>query len=605
MLVWIVYRCTIKKGGILMLKHLKINIRLLLSYSIIIFFLIISILFSLTLLKSVGKNLTNFYEKNFSVTTDSWTARRNMQAAKALIYQGIVAKTKEKTSDYLSQAEQQMTEIRALLPKIEQNFDGDDQLIEDVLNLLDEGLPYRNQIFSLAKELKDDEALDILTQNYLPILDKATEQLSNISSIATTDAEKMVLNGEKSVSSANIILLLIAIISILIAIIIALAISRSIKQPLTELENAAKEMAKGNLHTNITYTGNDELGILAKNLKTTIEILSSMIDDIGYLLKEMGNGNFQVKTKIEQSYIGDFYPILIAMRHINTKLSDTLTQINQSSEEVASGSEQVSNGAQALSQGATQQASSVQQLAATINDISHQVNTNAQSAQKASQKATNLGNEIMESNQHMQEMMSAMKQISTSSSEIGKIIKTIEDIAFQTNILALNAAVEAARAGAAGKGFAVVADEVRNLASKSSQASKSTADLIENSIHSVEVGTTIAEQTANSLSTVVEGAREVALAADEISVASQQQAESVSQVTQGIDQISAVVQTNSATAEQSAAASEELTSQARILKDLVGAFKLKQTSFTSSTDSFHDIQENSSNIKNSFDSNKY
>jgi len=249
--------------------------------------------------------------------------------------------------------------------------------------------------------------------------------------------------------------------------------------------------------------------------------------------------------------------------------------MSQSSEQVSSGSEQVSNGAQALAQGATEQASSIEELSATITEIASNVKLNATSAADASIKVNHVSSELDVSNQNMQDMIAAMSKISDSSSQIGKIIKAIEDIAFQTNILALNAAVEAARAGAAGKGFAVVADEVRNLASKSAEAANNTTALIENSIKEVENGTKIADQTATALKKVVLEATAVSNTVTLISQASNEQANSINQITLGVDQISSVVQTNSATAEESAAASEELSGQAQILKSLVGKFKLK------------------------------
>jgi len=256
-----------------------------------------------------------------------------------------------------------------------------------------------------------------------------------------------------------------------------------------------------------------------------------------------------------------------------------LIQINQASDQVASGSEQVSFGAQALSQGATEQASSVEELSATIVELSGHVKVNADHAAEASRLSNDAGSGVMESDGHMKEMIEAMGDISDKSKEIGKIIKTIDDIAFQTNILALNAAVEAARAGSAGKGFAVVADEVRNLAQKSAEAAKNTTVLIEGSILAVDNGTRIVGQTAKSLQDVVVKAGNVTNKMTDIANASEQQAKAIAQVTQGIEQIAAVVQTNSATAEESAAASEELTGQAQMLKELVGKFRLNGDSY--------------------------
>lgn len=252
-----------------------------------------------------------------------------------------------------------------------------------------------------------------------------------------------------------------------------------------------------------------------------------------------------------------------------------MAQIYNASQQVSSGSDQVANGAQALSQGSTEQAASALELSTAIGEIAQQVQSNAQHAKTASGQANNAGTELGLSNQKMQALIAAMDEINNSSKEISKVIKTIEDIAFQTNILALNAAVEAARAGTSGKGFAVVADEVRNLASKSAEAAKGTTALIESSIKSVGNGARLADETAKSLLIVVDEAMQASQSINQISIASEEQALSISHITTGMDQISSVIQTNSATAEQSAAASEELNGQAGMMKQLVNKFKLK------------------------------
>lgn len=306
------------------------------------------------------------------------------------------------------------------------------------------------------------------------------------------------------------------------------------------------------------------------------ETLKEIVDDVRYLLGEMSEGNFNIRTRAEASYVGDFAEFLVSLRKLHTKLSHTLNQINQSADQVSLGSDQVSDGALALSQGATEQAASMEELASTIEEISQQVNHTAANAKMAIQKASETGDRMLQSNQQMQEMLGAMGEINAASMEIRNIIKTIEDIAFQTNILALNAAVEAARAGGAGKGFAVVAEEVRNLASKSSESSRNTALLIERCLRAVDNGKKIADDTAAALLVVVQGSKEVVSTIDEISQASNEQAYAIEQVTQGFEQISAVVQTNSATAEESAAASEELSGQARMLKDLVSQFQYRE-----------------------------
>lgn len=374
-----------------------------------------------------------------------------------------------------------------------------------------------------------------------------------------------------------IITVVLMVISLLAASLVAFKLANSIGIPVKLCAGRLKELSNGDLKSDVPKINRrDEIGTLADATESIVATMQGIITDIDWQLDEMANGNFVVESRALSLYVGDFQPIVESLHKIVSQLTGTLLQINQSAEQVADGSGQVSAGAQALSQGTTEQAASVEELAATINGISEQVMQNAQNALQANERAEHVMGEVSQSNQRMQEMLSAISEISDSSNEIQKIVKTIEDIAFQTNILALNAAVEAARAGAAGKGFAVVADEVRNLSMKSSEASKNTTILIENTLEAIANGTKIANETAQSLQAVVTGVQDVTGAMEQISNASDEQSQSISQVTLGIDQISSVVQTNSATAEESAAASEELSSQSQLLKGLVGRFRLKE-----------------------------
>ena len=301
--------------------------------------------------------------------------------------------------------------------------------------------------------------------------------------------------------------------------------------------------------------------------------MSGYIEHISQRLGSLADGDLSVE--MDMDYLGDFQSLKRSCGKIIESLNDAMSQLHQASDQVAEGSEQVSSGAQALSQGATEQASSVEELVATLNELSDKVNKTAHNARDVNDLMGLTVGEIDNSNKMMESMMTAMTRINECSSEIEKIIKTIEDIAFQTNILALNAAVEAARAGEAGKGFAVVADEVRSLASKSQEAAKDTTALISNSLTAVSEGNQIASDTQESLLKVVSSAQKISENMAAITEASDMQAEGIQQVTLGIDQISSVIQTNSATAEESAAASEELYSQSSLLKSLVGRFRLK------------------------------
>lgn len=431
------------------------------------------------------------------------------------------------------------------------------------------------KLMDLADQGKTDEARAVLDGECAEIYGELQSVFGDIISYNTEGSDQVTAENDTYYKASVIAMAVIIVVIIIIGVIFSYVIIRGIKFPIFEIETAAVKMAQGELDVDISYESKDELGVLSDQMRKLIGKLRAIIDDENEFLAKLASGDFNVDSKCEGEYVGSFYPVLISFQTIAAKLNDTMLQINESAEQVSGGSDQVSDGAQALSQGATEQASAVQQLAATISDISGKVSENAENAKQASNMANTVVSEMDASNQKMQGMIEAMNEISRCSDEIGKVIKTIEDIAFQTNILALNAAVEAARAGSAGKGFAVVADEVRNLASKSAEASQNTAVLIENTLKAVNNGTEIAGATAESLKQAVEDVNEVTGIVSRISEASSDQAAAVSQVTMGIDQISSVVQTNSATAEESAAASEELSSQSRLMKEMVGRFKLR------------------------------
>ena len=383
------------------------------------------------------------------------------------------------------------------------------------------------------------------------------------------------INYLESTRDAMVINIGVIVISILLSIIVALALAINIGKPMKACVNRMKLLVEGDLDTPMPRIKNkDETGVLVRSTEALVEGLRTVINDISYLLNEMANQNLDVHTKHEDVYVGSFQDILLSMRNMRIELSDAMRQVNHSARGVANASEQLSASAQTLSQGTTEQAGSVQELASRISMISKEVKDTADGALRVRGQTHQAGEEVLLCNQKMQNLVEAMERIQTSSGQIAKILKTIDDIAFQTNILALNAAVEAARAGSAGKGFAVVAEEVRNLAGKSAEASKNTSDLIANSTDAVHIGTEIAQNTADVLHDVVTSIQSVVEAIDHIAIVSNEQSESVEQVSEGINQIAAVVQNNSATAEEGAAASEQLSAEAASMKELVGRFTL-------------------------------
>ncbi|MCH5194632.1 MAG: methyl-accepting chemotaxis protein [Oscillospiraceae bacterium] len=371
---------------------------------------------------------------------------------------------------------------------------------------------------------------------------------------------------------------IVIIASLVIAVLVAIKLGTSIGRPIRLCAERIELLSDGDLTSPLpAVKSKDETAILARATNTVVGKLNGMIKDMGRILGSMADGDLSVSTAEGKSYYtGDFEQLRTFAHNINVKLSDTMVNINDAGDQVASSSDQVSIGAQSLSQGATEQASSIEELAAEIHMISDQVTLNSENCATAKSLVNETTEYVNNANTEMERLTEAMNDINDTSDKISNIIKTIDDIAFQTNILALNAAVEAARAGEAGKGFAVVADEVRNLASKSADAAKDTAALIQQSITAVQHGTQIATSTASAMQSVGERTISVEEIVEKIAEASEHQADMIVQISTGVEQISGVVQNNSATAEESAAASEELSSQATMLKNLIGSFRLRK-----------------------------
>ena len=558
------------------MKNMKISTRLIVAFLIVILLLVATGVVSLVMINNVGGSLQQFYDNNYQTVTNVWSARYNLFAMRASILRSLVDTDPAQVQDCLTSAEGYHAAAVESTLKLKDTYLGDLSQIDNIvtrLNALTTNLETVRQ-YALAGETA--EGYELYKADVIPAIEAARAILIEVADGANGRAVARVESAAALTRTSTIVVIILAVVSAVIGVVLALYISNSITKPVGEMQSASEAVAGGDLSAKITYESKDALGVLADNLRSLTETFRTIIHDVEYQLSSMGNGNFDVSSRNPEAYVGQFARLQAAIAQLNASVSDTLSQIDVSADQVNSGGEQVSSSAQALAQGATEQASSVEELAATINEISRQVETTAGHAQSALQDNTQAADQITICSGHMEDLMTAMRDIENKSQDISKVIKTIEDIAFQTNILALNAAVEAARAGSAGKGFAVVADEVRNLATKSQEASASTATLIEDTVRAVKEGSRLAAETDDALREVVTRAEKVTSAVSLISQATADQNRDVAQVTTGIDQISSVVQTNSATAEESAAASEELSGQANLLKELVGRFTLRK-----------------------------
>ena len=557
-----------------MFRNLKVRSKLLLSFGIMMVFYIISIIVANIGLGSVLKGLDNFYERPYPMVRYSLEAESSTRQTQLNMFRALTTEDEAKSQELLAQVNTLAQTMTNDLDKLTEVYGSDDALVAAALDAAADLKKSREDALTYLEAHQGQKALAVLNGEYADAGIKFQEAIDAIIERAETNAEIFYEDGHITKRSCTILLVGVAVFSLIVICILAVRLNKSLTSPIVEIEGAVKEMAKGNMHTSVTYESNDELGGLAENLRFLLKTLSGYIEHISQRLGSLAEGDLSVE--MDMDYLGDFQSLKHSCGKIIESLNDAMSQLHQASDQVAEGSEQVSSGAQALSQGATEQASSVEELVATLSELSDKVNKTAHNARDVNDLMGLTVGEIDNSNKMMESMMTAMTRINECSSEIEKIIKTIEDIAFQTNILALNAAVEAARAGEAGKGFAVVADEVRSLASKSQEAAKDTTALISNSLTAVSEGNQIASDTQESLLKVVSSAQKISENMAAITEASDMQAEGIQQVTQGIDQISSVIQTNSATAQESAAASEELYSQSSLLKSLVGRFRLKK-----------------------------
>lgn len=556
-----------------MAKKIKIKTLLIISFTWILMLMILLGGASVFFTRRLANQTIDFYEFPHAVQLNVAEITIDLHRISGSIKEAMVYRTSEQTKKTTDTVSNTLSDMNAKIELVNSAFKGETVLLENADAALKVWLSENDKLRALMEEKKYDEAITLFENSYLAAENNAETAISKISEAASSFTQSYYENAKRSKFISVRVIITVVIIAIATMLLACVVILRSIGIPLQMVRKAAGEMARGNLRQHVGFDGNNEFGELAQSMDAIVDTLSEYVGNIGEVLGRLSNNDMTVQ--VEREYIGDFAPIKVSMEQIAHTLNHAMTEISQCAEQVYGGSEQVSASAQILSQGASEQASSSEALSTSLNEISGQVRQTADYTEQANELVTQVGTRLEQGNQQMREMLSAMSEINSASDQIAKIIKTIEDIAFQTNILALNAAVEAARAGEAGKGFAVVAGEVRNLAGKSAEAAKSTTVLIQNTIEAVSNGTKLADDTAQTLGSVVSGARDITDMVSKLADTAEEQAASIEQVSDAVSQISNVIQTNSATSEECAATSGVMREQAQALKALVERYKLR------------------------------
>ena len=551
-------------------EEMNIKQKLNYGYTIVIALMIVSGIFSMIGLSSLYGSLNSFVNGANRADTAVKICRIDVNIAARCIREMALNDDTTAYADYKEKVEVRLTEVGTELQALKETGLIEDSLYQKYSQSLNVWGEIGYEIIALIEAGEDDKAIEMILTECTPALDEVIAISQEIDAETEELMDKSVLASRMTFIIGVVVIILFIVIATLVSRKIGSRIVDSITEPLSAIEEVAKELTEGNLHSKLEYRSKDEIGSLAHNLRKSIRILGSYVDDISRVMGEFANGNFCAQPEVE--WRGDFIGISDAIITFEKSIAETIKGIQSVADQVKNGSEQVSMSSMDLAQGATEQASITQELAATIETVSNQVSQNANGAKEISKKVENVGVEIVNSNEKMQEMVQSMSEINGASQEISKIIATINDIASQTNLLALNASIEAARAGEAGKGFAVVADQVSILASQSADAAKESTVLIEASVRAVEKGMVIADETAVRLEQVVEGSKIITEDVNKVAQALDAQTASFTQINAGVEHINDVVQTNSATSQQCAAASQEMNSQASTLDTLVSKF---------------------------------
>ncbi len=556
------------------IENMKLQERIAYGYKKVIIMMLISGLLSIMAIGILFANLINYVEKINATDIAVKMCRVDVNAAARNVREMALNDDTSSYDDYENTITSLLADVDAQLKIIKETGVVSDEDYKEYATTLSDWYDISSSILEEIKSGDQKQGTEDILTKCTPALNKLVDlalKLDDITDIASDKAVKK-----------TIICAITGIICIIFFLTLAWVISKkiskkvlsSILEPLHAIEDVAKELTEGNLHSMLEYHSEDEIGRLAHSMRKSIRILGSYVDDIDRAMKLFSEGNFDVQPNVE--WKGDFIGILNSFMAFEESMADMVKGIQGVSNQVSGGAEQVASGATELADGAMNQAAAIEELTATVENVSEQVKQNSNAAGEISTKVENLGSDILENNNQMHEMVNSMLEIKDASVQIDKIIETINEIASQTNLLALNASIEAARAGEAGKGFTVVANQVNQLADQSSKAVKESSALIKTSVNAVGKGVLIAEETARQLEKIAEDSKTITEEVSGIAETLADQTTEIQQINEGIEQINDVVQSNSATSEECAATSQEMSGEAERLRDMIRELKVAE-----------------------------
>lgn len=548
-------------------------------FTLVLMTIMVTLLISLaqfSFLKMSDMMVNEFVQIEYDNMKSQMSMRKDIQSINKRLLLAMYDPTNNPVKEQREDFDSRFKDMRDRLSKLENTLE-DKTLLANLSTAMDALEKDSYALLDMLDKGDTAGAIAFYQQGFNAVTsENFVSALSAVGKLSDEHSEAKIQEAKDMRSRESLLLGVVFVIVILLYVFAFLKLQRDITGRIGTVSKAIKRMRSGHLNIafNKKYIGSDELGEMVDDFSALSGELKKIITDICAVLSEMSKGNFAVQSMDENMYVADYASILQSYREINQNLKNVFGSINQVAADVESGSEQIANGSVALSQGATEQASTLEELSASIYALSTRISAQAQKAGNVESYFGEVSEKISDENQQMGEMLLAMEEIEDKSNQVERIIKAIDDIAFQTNILALNAAIEAARAGVYGKGFAVVADEVRNLAGKSADAAAETSVLIESTINAVKKGVNIVDHAAKTLGDVMDGSEKSKEMVSEIAGSMVTDAKSISEVSKGLEEVSKVVQQNSATSEESSASSQDLNENAASLKEMISRIRV-------------------------------